>query len=572
VIAPRNYATEALEYIDGVMNKSITTGRLARLSVERHLHDLEHAHERGFYFDRDVAYQALAFFPTVLRHSIGEWDGEQFWLTPWQAFCTWAIFGWRKIDDKLRRFRKAHLSVARKNGKTTWAAGMMLYAMYADSPIEAAAQGFCVATKEDQAKLLYSEAARMIEKSSALSRCTQIRKSPCRILIRKDSFIRPVGTESKGLHGSNPHIIIRDELHEWRERHRESLEALATGGASRRQQLEITITTAGDHRSQIWIDEDEYAVKSVESVISGHAFDDSYFTFICRLDPDDDVYDPANWPKANPNLGASVKPEYLQQQAHEAKNKPSAANSFKRFHCNLQVDPNDAAITAETWASNAIAHTFRPGDTCHAGLDLGRTNDWSAVALVFPSYREHENGLTVADHYEVWSKSWTCKNGRFNVNQEPFRTWIRDGLLECCDGDIIDFAEIEREILQLSQTYSIGSLAYDPSHANEFAQRLKDTHNINTFSFTQSHSFYNEPMKKLIDVTLPSKQFWHGGDPVLAWQAGNLTIHKRAGNGLIMPDKANAASKIDGMVAALMAFSECLYAEQNREQGSMYIG
>lgn len=562
MISPPNYAKDALEYIDGVMNKSITTGRLARLSVERHVNDLAHAHERGFYFDRDIAYRALAFFPTVLRHSVGEWDGESFWLTPWQAFCTYVIFGWRKIDDKLRRFRKAHLSVARKNGKTTWAAGMMLYAMYADTPLEASAQGFCAAIKEDQAKNLYEEAVRMINRSSSLSRVTKIRKSPNRVLIRNDSFIRMIGTESKGLHGSNPHVIVRDELHEWRERHREALEAMATGGASRRQQLEITITTAGDHSSQIWIEEDEYATKAAETIVTGKVFDDSYFSYVCRLDKDDDPYEEANWPKANPNYGVSVKPEYLRQQALEAKNKPSAANAFKRFHCNIQVSPNDAAISPEVWTENAIPTTFKAGDSCHGGIDLGRTNDWAAAAFVFPVYEEVENGQFRANHYEAWCRCWTCKNGRFNVDQEPFRQWIKDGLLACCDGDIIDFAEIESEVVRMSQLYAINSIAYDPRHANEFAQRLKDIHGINVFPFTQSHTFYNEPMRKLIDITLPQKQFWHGGDPVLAWQAGNLTIHKRPGSGLIMPDKSLSGNKIDGMVATLMAFSEVLFAEK----------
>ena len=166
------------QYIKGVLSGDIVTGRLVRLAVQRHVDDLKHGKHRGWYFDEEVARSACLFFPLCLRHSIGEWAGEPFELAPWQAFCVWSISGWRNIDTRRRRFRKAQMSVARKNGKTTLVAGMGLQLQFFDDPIEEGAQLYCVATKEDQAKLLYAEAARMVSKSPSLSRRSRVRKSP----------------------------------------------------------------------------------------------------------------------------------------------------------------------------------------------------------------------------------------------------------------------------------------------------------------------------------------------------------------------------------------------------------
>ena len=100
----------------------IVVGRLTRLAVERHEHDLEHGHERGLYFDRDAAQFAVDWYG-FCRHYEGELAGEILVLEPWQQWVTWVSYGWKRVADGYRRFREREIEVARGNGKSTWMAG-----------------------------------------------------------------------------------------------------------------------------------------------------------------------------------------------------------------------------------------------------------------------------------------------------------------------------------------------------------------------------------------------------------------------------------------------------------------
>lgn len=553
------------EYIEGVLSGEIVTGKLVRLAVERHVLDLKNAHERGFKFDKDIATRACAFFPLVCRHSIGEWDGQPFHLSPWQTFVIWVLFGWRRIDTNTRRFRRAYISVARKNGKTTLLAGIALLLMFKDEPFEPAAELYVAATKEDQAKIMFREAVRMVRASPALSARSRIWKSGGERISyeAEDSFFRAIGSDSDSQDGFNPHAVLEDELHAWREKHRGLKEKLATGFGARRQPLELMITTAGDDKSQIWKEEDEHAVRTLESVVTGNIVDDALFAFPCRLDDGDDVFDEANWPKANPNYGISVKPENLRDMANQARQSPAKMNQWIRYHCNRAVAASTREISAEDWSKGAKALTITPGAYGHGGIDLGRSNDWAAIAAVFPVEAHTSSGRAV-DHWEVKVKCWTVRHGAFPIDKEPFRSWVNQGLLVAHEGDQIDFTAIEQEIVDWAEDYQIGSWAYDPAYARLLADRLQNVHGLNVFSFTQAHRFYNEPCTRFVEE-LRAGRIWHGNDPVLEWQAGNVMFHRNT-EGLVKPDKAGSREfKIDGMVATFMAFSECLFAEKQTE-------
>jgi len=331
-------------YIAGVLDGSIVSGRRVKLAVKRHVEDLKHAHERGWYFDEGVATRACLFFPQVLRHSIGEYAGEPFDLAPWQAFCTWTLFGWLNAQTKLRRFLRAYLSVARKNGKTTWAAGLGIKSLYFEEPDEPAAQVYCAATKEDQAKILFHEARRMVEQCSWLKQVSSIRKSP-NVISYSEGFFKPLGSDSTGTDGLNPSCVLLDELHAWREFHRPLREKLSTGGGARRQPLEIVITTAGDADSQLWIETDEYAERCVEAVDQGQVFDDRLFAYVCSIDKEDSPFDESCWPKANPNLGFLSSSTTFERRPWRRRTAPQKPiNSFVTIATSGRKRPNARSL------------------------------------------------------------------------------------------------------------------------------------------------------------------------------------------------------------------------------------
>jgi phage terminase large subunit-like protein len=557
-------------YIEGVCSGEIVTGRLVRLAVERHVADLEHAVKRGFYFDDLAAESACQFFPELLVHSIGRWDKEPFELSPWQKFCMWCIFGWKEIDTRRRRFLKAFISIARKNGKTTFAAGIPILCMYCDDPPEPGAELYCCATKEEQALKLWRETERMIRKSPQLRALTKFRHK--RIIFEElDSFFTPLGSDSDSTDGLNPHVVVKDELHAWQERHRGLHGKLSTGSGAREQPLEIIITTAGDDRSTIWIEEDDYATKVVEGPINGDVIDDRLFAFVARIDDEDNPFDEEVWIKANPNLEVSVFTEKLRIFANTAQQDPSKYSDFVRYYCNRRVTSSERAVKAELWAE---AKGVRPNESdfdrvyIHAGFDLGRADDFASVGTCEAFHKDDD--LPV---YFLRSRSFTCKDSPM-AQSEPCRSWIRNELIDCHDGNSVDFNDVQRFILDEAEDRNPATWAYDETFAKQMAQSLFNEHGLQIFKFTQAPTFYNEPVREFLKA-LADGRIIHEGDPVLTWQALNLTI-KRNASDQWMPDKSNPKLKIDAMVALLMAFSECLFAEKQRasfyDRNSLEIG
>jgi phage terminase large subunit-like protein len=111
-MSPRNHADCVGNYCDAVLTGEIIAGRYVQLAVERHLDDLEHAHQRGLHFDADIAGKSLRFVEAVCTHQKAEWAGQAFLLSPNQQFILWNLIGWRRADG-CRRFRRAYITAGR---------------------------------------------------------------------------------------------------------------------------------------------------------------------------------------------------------------------------------------------------------------------------------------------------------------------------------------------------------------------------------------------------------------------------------------------------------------------------
>lgn len=561
------------KYIKDVMSGAIITGRLAKLAVRRHLADLKNAGQRGFYFDETIAEEACSFFPNVLRHSTGDWVDKPFDLTPCQAFVTWCLFGWRRAENGLRRFRRAYVSWARKNGKTTWCAGTALLVLALDNPIEHGAQVYVAATKEEQANIMHKEAICMVNKSPSLSKISIVNKK--NIAIPKlNSFFRPLGSDSKTNAGWNPHAVFLDEICDWQEHHRGLWGALTTGSVARGQPLRMSICTAGDDDSPIWEKEDEFATNVVESVVTGVIIDDWYFTFIARIDdervcescdgqgcgkcangmlPADDPLDEACWIKANPNLGYNVRPDNLREMANEAKHKPTAMNDFIRYHCNRRCSSNEKAIKPELWSRCGGSLRTWTGES-YGAFDLGRKSDLASIAIV-QKFSDDEG-----DRFECRQWSFTHKEVNLPLHQEPWSTFIRRGSLLVNSGNVIDLpGAFKDKLLEVTSEFNVVQWAYDPNNAAYLGILLNNELGIEAFEFRQTHAMYNETMDEFLKA-IKAGTICHGDDPLLTFSSQHLVINKNSKNEW-MPKKDVSSGKIDPMVATIMAFGGAMKSD-----------
>ena len=536
------------DYMEGVLSGKITAGKYVKLAVQRHLDDLEHAEERGFRFDSDAANSAIDFC-RIMQHTTGEYANTQFELRDWQKFIFWVLFGWVRLDDGMRRFRWAYISVARGNGKSPLAAAVANYLFIADMPIEPRAQVYSFATKEQQAKIVFEEARKQLESVPGFEFVERHRNTMC-ILRRpwNGSTFEPKGSDSKKSDGWILHGGVIDELLEWHDNQRGLLEKIETSMAKRRQPLVVIITTAGDDDSEVWEENYHFYKAILEKVVES----DRHFAFIAEVDKDEDVLDPEVWPQANPMLNepdSPVKVDEMASLAAKAQVVPSALNTFKRYYANQQVASFYQLLTPELWAMGNGELPDLNGLRCHAGFDWGWRDDLAALALVFP----------VDGKFYLRCWAWIPEDGPRNLQEEPFASFIQNGEVIVTPGDTTDIYAIHKKMSTVVERYAVSTLAGDPNNCREFLTKCENEWGIETTSFPQTVKHYNEPTRGFVEE-LRQGNVVHGNSPLLRWCADNVSVREDA-NEYIMPHKVKSKDKIDPIVAVLMGFSDSQFAE-----------
>ena len=540
----------------------ILTSHQVRLACERHLDDLAVGAKRGIYFDQAAGQHVIDFFQ-FLRHSKGEWAGHSFELQPWQQFILWSIFGWKR-QDGARRFRTAHVEIARKNGKSTLAAGIGLYLFFADN--EPGAEVYCAATKRDQARIVFSEAIRMRDASPSLAKRIAKFRDNMNVPGTASKF-EPLGADRDTMDGLNIHAALVDELHAHKTA--DVWDVLNTATAARRQPLMFAITTAGFNRQSVCWRQHEYC----EKVLEGIQHDDTLFAYIAALDPKDDWENEATWIKANPNLGVSVKADDLRRKAKRAKADPSALNSFLRLHLNQWTQTDTRWMPLDKWNAcsgfpgadpKRIREQLEPelaGRRCFAGLDLSSKVDLTALVLLFPPIEADPRWIVLPT---LWMPEDNVQK-RVKQDRVPYDVWIREGFIDQTEGNVIDYDRIKAHIVRARDRFQIEELAFDPWNATQLATQLQ-AEGLTMVEFRQGFGSLSGPTKELMALVLGQK-LAHLGNPVLRWMASNIVVKSdEAGN--LKPNKEKSAEKIDGIVALIMALGRALAAPA--DEGSVY--
>jgi phage terminase large subunit-like protein len=547
---------QADQYIEDVLNEKQVACHWVKAACARHLDDLKHGAERGLWFDIFAAERVLQFFEGFLKHSKGEWANKPLKLEPWQQFILWMLFGWKRLDGT-RRFRTAYIEIARKNGKSTIGAGVGLYLLTADG--EPGAEVYSAATKRDQAKITWLEAAKMARKSKVLSKRLDIfgdknpKSSACSISMPlTGSKFEPLGRDTDSMDGLNVHGAIIDELHAHKTR--DTWDLLDTATGSRRQSLLFGVTTAGFDRQTLCWELNDYTQRVLDNfnVADGHR-DDSFFGIIYTLDKEDDWQDETCWVKANPNLGISKKLDDMRRKAKRAMSMPAALNSFLRLELNIWTQSETKWVPWDEWqqCGHAIDWNALAGRTCYSGLDLSSTLDITAHVLVFPPEND-------AQKYTVLCRFWIPEDNlhkRVHDDRVQYDAWLRAGWLSSTPGNVIDYDWIFEDIDNDAHDYDLKEVAFDRWGAARVVNTLQNK-GLTMVEFGQGFASMSPPMRDL-ERLIRTHDIEHGNNPVLTWMADNLVaMEDPAGN--IKPSKEKSREKIDGMVALIMALDRAI--------------
>lgn len=502
--------------------------------------------------DETKSNRIINFIERVCTHVKGELAGKPFLLEQWQHDFIHDLFGTMN-DSGLRKYRTSYVQIPRKNGKSNLSAAIALAVLFVEK--EPGAEIYCCASSRDQAKIVFDVAKQMIRNSSILSReCNVFQNS----IVKKgtNSFLKAVAAEAGTLHGANASCVIYDELHT--AKNRELWDVMATSMGARTQPLMIAITTAGvfDPNS-ICHELYNYGKRVREGVID----DETFLPLIYEAEPDDDIHDVQTWRKANPNFGISIKPEYFEKMANEAKSLPSAEIAFRQLHLNQWVNSLSGWITDDEWMKSAgeINLDELKNRKCYAGLDLAAVEDVCAFVMAFPM---DDDTIKIVAKLFV---SEAAVERRRNQTGGSYDAFVANNELIVTEGNSTDYNVIQNTILECAEIYDIQSIAFDRWNSNSLVQQLTEK-GLVLDPFGQGFISMTAPIKNA-EVLVKKRQLHHGGHGMLRWMIANVVTKKDDAENVKF-SKAKAGDKIDGVIAMIMAIGEMMTMENNDVTGS----
>jgi phage terminase large subunit-like protein len=444
-----------------------------------------------------------------------------------------------------------------KTHNSELAAAIALYLLYADN--EPSAEVYGAACDRNQASIVFDVARQMVEMSPALLRRSKIRSAGKRIInYRNAGFYQVLSAETGTKHGLNVSGLVFDEIHA--QPNRKLYDVLTKGsGDAREQPIFFIITTAGNDKNSICY---ELHTKALD-LMQGRKKDYTFYPVVYGLEADEDWTDEANWYKANPSLGHTIKIERVREAYQNAIENPAEENVFKQLRLNIWTSASIRWIPEQVYDKGNIPIDLDSlrGRMCYGGLDLSSTSDITALVLAFPPRNDDEKYILLPF---FWLPEDTLEL-RCRRDHVLYDVWQKQGFIQTTEGNVIHYGFIEKFIERLGETYNIREIAYDRWNATQMVQNLEDM-GFTMVPFGQGFKDMSPPSKELFKLLMEGNII-HGGNPVLKWMAGNVVMRQDpAGN--IKPDKEKSVEKIDGIVASIMALDRCI--RNGKGSGSVY--
>lgn len=546
---------KAEQYIDDVLNNRVVVCKYVRQAVERHVNDLKKSKKKNYpyHFSKLHAFKVLAFCAAIKLHK-GEYKGKYIELSPSQAFATYCLFGWLKKSDDTRRYRKAYFEVARKWGKTTYAAIIAKYMFGFDG--EGGAEIYTAATKRDQARICL-DAAREIFMQSKIDSYGTVSKHNIHNSITY-SKIEAVSSDADTLDGLNPHCAIIDEYHA--HKNNEVVDVMQSAMGSRKQPLLFFITTAGFKKTYPCFQQRKVCI----DVLSGKKEQDDLFSIIYTLDDEDDWEDPKVWVKSNPNMGLNTLSDSILAEYRDAKNNPSKIVNFKTKHLNIWCDASNDWIS-DKWRDCLASYKSEDlyGRVCYVGIDLSSVSDITAIALFFPPNDENEKARV---DFRFYLPEQTVKD---KENKDvDYQKWVDEGYITLTTGASVDYHLIRQHLsgaymvsnrLEYKEDciwtlYDVAATGYDRWNSKSLINDLENIDGLQGFDKVNQTTTGLSSATKMLEKLTVNKEIEHNNNPVFNWMLSNVELEMDS-SGNIKPNKDKSNNKIDGVAALVNAIT-----------------
>lgn len=529
------------KYHEAIKKKEVIVGVWVRLSFEILTTGLLNGE---WEFNEKKASKAIKFIENFCHHSEGRSDLLH--LELWQKAIVSAIFGIMDKTTGYRQFREVFIIVARKNGKTLFAAAIAAYMTYVDG--EYGAKVYFLAPKLDQADLVYDAFYQIVQSDDELDSITKKRRSDIYIKAFNTS-VKKIAFNSKKSDGFNPQLVVNDEMEAWPgDQGLKQYEVMTSALGARKQPLIISIATAGYVNDGIF----DELFKRATAFLKGNSREKRLLPFIYMIDDIEKWDSIEELKKSNPNLGVSVSAEYYLEQIEIARNSISKKVEFMTKFCNIKQ--NSAVAWLDYWDVMKCVHEEKPlsledfkGCYCVGGIDLSRTTDLTAASIVI-----NRDGINhIFTRFYMPQKRYEVA---INEDNTPYNIYRDRGFLFISGENQVDYKDVYNWFIELVKVYKIKPLkiGYDRYSANYLVEDLK-TAGFHTDDVYQGTNL--TPILHEFEGNLKDGLFDFGDNSMLAAHFLNVAVDINLNDSRMKPVKIEKRMRIDGAMSVFDALT-----------------
>ena len=529
------------KYHEAIQKKEVIVGVWVRLCFEILTTGLLNGE---WEFNEKKANKAIKFIENFCHHSEGRSDLLH--LELWQKAIVSAIFGVMDKTIGYRQFREVFIIVARKNGKTLFAAAIAAYMTYVDG--EYGAKVYSLAPKLDQADLVYDAFYQIVQSDDELDSITKKRRSDIYIKAFNTS-VKKIAFNSKKSDGFNPQLVVNDEMEAWPgDQGLKQYEVMTSALGARKQPLIISIATAGYVNDGIF----DELFKRATAFLKGNSREKRLLPFIYMIDDIEKWDSIEELKKSNPNLGVSVSAEYYLEQIEIARNSISKKVEFMTKFCNIKQ--NSAVAWLDYWDVMKCVHEEKPlsledfkGCYCVGGIDLSRTTDLTAASIVI-----NRDGINhIFTRFYMPQKRYEVA---INEDNTPYNIYRDRGFLFISGENQVDYKDVYNWFIELVKVYKIKPLkiGYDRYSANYLVEDLK-TAGFHTDDVYQGTNL--TPVLHEFEGNLKDGLFDFGDNSMLAAHFLNVAVDINLNDSRMKPVKIEKRMRIDGAMSVFDALT-----------------
>lgn len=533
-----------LEYYGKAKSGEILVGKELMKTLERLHDDLSNPR---YTFDLRPGSIRIDFIETFCRHTKSPFTGQPFKLTLWEKAFLQVSYGFKMADTGLRRFNEVVLLIARKNGKTTFVAGIDLAEFFLSRGVDIV----CASNTSEQANILFDEINNMREASPVLEKrtsksifCIRFGKKNDRRASLNKSKIKKMSAQSKNKDGYNIEVGCIDEVHEMTDS--KVYDAIKQSQSAKKEPLIFIITTEGVTVGGFLDSKLDYCRK----IIKGEIEDERVLPWLYTQDSQEEIFnDPRTWTKSNPSLGEIKQVSYLEDLMNKSKNDLATRVTMLCKDFNIKQTEDGSWLNFKDIENK---DTFKIDELrgCYAvgGVDLSSTTDLTCAVL----YIEKKGKKYLISHFFMPSD---VLQERIQEDSVPYDIWVQKGYITLTDGSQNDFSLVTQWFRSMIDDYDIRPLwvGYDPWNSQYWVKEMEDM-GFEMEKIRQGVYTLSEPMKQL-EADLRNHALNYNNNPIVKWCLTN-TQAKVDVNGNIQPSKLNSRLKrIDGTVATIIAYA-----------------